>query len=115
VICTSLFSFSFFSFLGCCECGKKLYQQKAHMMKIKIVPKIYLANAFFYKKPLGDYIKGHRVHGGNEAYFFGYILWLLKPQIHQYLAICTRCWHKILAINLSSEVLSSHKHLRRGA
>jgi hypothetical protein len=51
--------------------------------------------------PLGNYIKGHRVHGGNEAYFFGYILWLLKFQIQQYLAMCTRCWQKKLAINLS--------------
>jgi len=76
----------------------------------KSVPKIYLANAISIKRPLGDYIKGHRVHSGNEAYFFGYILWLLKPQIHQYLAMYTRCWEKILAIKLSSEVLS-----RRGA
>jgi hypothetical protein len=45
-----------------------------------------MANAIFVKRPLCDYIKGQRVHGGNEAYFFGYILWLLKPQIHQYLA-----------------------------
>jgi hypothetical protein len=50
---------------------------------------------------LGDYIKGHRVHGGNEAYFFGYILWLLKFQIHQYLAMCTICLQKNLTINLS--------------
>jgi hypothetical protein len=65
------------------------------------VPKIYFANAIFIKWPLGDYIKGHRVHGGNEAYFFGYILWLLKFQIHQYLAMCTICLQKNLTINLS--------------
>lgn len=29
--------------------------------------KNYLANAIFTKRPLGDYIKGHKVHGGNEA------------------------------------------------
>jgi len=70
-------------FLGCCECGKNLYQQKAHMVKIKkMFQKFYLANIIFIKRPLGNYIKGHRIHGGNEVYFFGYILWLLKPQIH---------------------------------
>jgi hypothetical protein len=53
------------------------------MVKIKkMFPKFNLANTIFIKRPLGDYIKGHRIHGGNEAYFFGYILWLLKPQIH---------------------------------
>jgi hypothetical protein len=56
------------------------------------VPKIYIANVIFMKRPLGKYVKGHLVHGGNETYFFGYILWLLKPQIHQYLAMCTRCY-----------------------
>jgi hypothetical protein len=59
-----------------------------------------LANAIFIKRPLDNYIKSHKVHGGYEAYFFSYILWLLKPQIHQYLAICTRCWQKNMAINL---------------
>ncbi len=76
LICTS--PSSSFSFLGCCECDKKLYQQKAHMVKIKkSVPKIYLANAIFIKRPFADYIKGRRVYGGNETYFslaisFGY-------------------------------------------
>jgi hypothetical protein len=27
---------------------------------------------FYKKKPLDNYIKGHRIHDGNEAYFFGY-------------------------------------------
>jgi hypothetical protein len=54
------------------------------MAKIKKCSQIYLANAIFIKIPLGYYIKTHKVHGGNEAYFFGYILWLLKAQIHQF-------------------------------
>jgi hypothetical protein len=58
----------YFSFLGCCERGQKKNQQKANITKIKkMFQKNYLANAIFTKRPLGDYIKGHKVHGGNEA------------------------------------------------
>jgi predicted metal-binding protein len=61
-------SLFFFSFLGCCECGKKIIPTEITYGKDKkSVTKIYLANAIFIKRPLEDYIKGHKVHGGNEA------------------------------------------------
>jgi hypothetical protein len=47
--------------------AKKKSTESTYNENKKNVSKIYLANAIFTKRPLGDYIKGHKVHGGNEA------------------------------------------------